>query len=273
MNIFTLLSLLFVGTLLTTNGLAQSFGGTSWQGALASTQNPSLTYPTVLTFRVEGTQLTGSAIMAGQGVQELYVLQGMTQGVQAAGTATYPKDGSVFQFEAQLNGAQMVFVVGLNNTPILTGTFARLGSSAARPSASRVGSPQARANVPAADRLPRNPRLVGVWVHSNTHRSGSDFRFTSRSFRYFYPDGRLGTSSGQASASLDNDYGSAHANTDEGEVTIEPGVVWYTKGGEIWLHATQQKMPDQKWAEFYINDTGSAIHLNLGRGNILYERM
>lgn len=125
-------------------GLAQSLGGTSWQGTLVSTQNQALTYPAIITFRTEGTQLTGSVIMEGQGVKELYVLQGMTQGGQTAGTATYPKDGSVFQFEAQLNGAQLAFVVGLQNTPIMTGTFARIGAG------SRGASPQAQRTQPAA---------------------------------------------------------------------------------------------------------------------------
>ena len=51
---------------------------------------------------------------------------------------------------------------------------------------------------------------------------------------------------------------------------------WYTKGKEIWVHVTQQpigaKVPDQKWAEFFISDNGSGMHLNMGKGNIFYER-
>jgi len=132
-------TLLFFILFASVTGSAQSLGGTSWQGTLASAQNQSLMYPATVTFRVEGTQLTGSIIMESQGVKELYVLQGMAQGGQAAGTATYPKDGAVFQFEAQLNGTQLVFAVGLNNTPIMTGTLARLGAGG-------------RANVPSQQR-------------------------------------------------------------------------------------------------------------------------
>ena len=260
---------------------AQSLGGTSWQGTLVSSQNQALTYPATVTFRVEGTQLTGSVIMEGQGVKELYVLQGMAQGGQGAGTATYPKDGSVFQFEAQLNGAQLAFVIGLQNTPIMVGTFARIGAGG------RVASPQARNPTTAgqaapspqraapADRLPRNNRLVGVWVHTNSYGS-SGFYSSTRNYRYFFPDGRLGFRAGQASASYSGADGSSSVGSGADEVTIEQGVIWYTKGQEIWIHIIQQpigaKVPDQKWAEFFINDNGSGMHLNLGKGNILYER-
>lgn len=269
------ISLLLITTVFASvTGSAQSLGGTSWQGTLASTQNPSLAYPSIVTFHIEGTQLTGSIIMEGQSAKELYVLQGRTQGNQAAGTATYPKDGSVFHFEAQLNGTQMAFVVGLNNTPIMTGTFARIGAGG------RAGAnPLARTNPATSgqnalnrpDNLPRNNRLVGAWVHSSTYRSG-DFHSSTRSFRYFFPDGRLGYRSGEATASLDGADGSGYLNTGSDGVNIEQGVVWYTKGREVWIHVTQQKIPDQKWAEFFINDSGSAMHLNLGKGNILYER-
>ncbi len=259
-----------LGTLLTNSAVAQSFAGTSWQGMLASTQNPSLAYPSTVTFRVEGTQLTGSVIMEGQGVKELYVLQGVAQGNQAAGTATYPKDGSVFQFEAQLNGGQLAFVVGLNNTPILTGTLARFGAG------SRTANPQARANpatsaVTRPDNLPRNNRLVGAWVHTSSYRSG-DFHGSTRSFRYFFPDGRLGYKSGEATASLDGAGGSSYLNAGADGVNMEQGVVWYTKGNQIWLHATQQKLADGLWGEFVMNGSGSGMHLNRGRGNVLYER-
>ncbi|ARK10326.1 hypothetical protein [Fibrivirga algicola] len=144
-------SLIFFFLFVSVTSLAQSLGGTSWQGTLASAQNQSLMYPATVTFRVEGTQLTGSVIMESQGVKDLYVLQGMTQGGQAAGTATYPKDGAVFQFEAQLNGAQLAFAVGLNNTPIMTGTLFRLGAGG------RAAAPQARTNVPSQQRAATAP--------------------------------------------------------------------------------------------------------------------
>ncbi|WP_375443385.1 hypothetical protein [uncultured Fibrella sp.] len=261
----------FITLFASTTGSAQSLGGTSWQGRLVSTQNQSLSYPATVTFSVVGTELTGSVIMESQGVKDLYVLQGRAKDGQAAGTATYPKDGSIFQFEAQLTGAQLAFAVGLNNTPIMTGTLTRLGAGG------REVGPQARANVPdqqrAQDRLPRNNRLMGVWVYSSTYRSGGDFRFTSRSFLYFYPDGRLGSSTGEAAASYDGAAGSSYMNTGADGVTIEPGVVWYTKGNQIWLHATQQKVADGIWGDYFINDNGSGMHLNRGRGNKLYERV
>lgn len=148
-------------------GAAQSLGGTSWQGTLVSSQNQALTYPAMVTFSIEGTQLTGSIIMEGQGGQELYVLQGVAQGGQAAGTATYPKDGSLFQFEAQLNGAQLAFVVGLQNTPILSGTLARLGAGGrgafvAGSQTRRCGQSLVRAGcTQPATRRPRQTAHVG----------------------------------------------------------------------------------------------------------------
>ncbi|MBO0933348.1 hypothetical protein [Fibrella aquatilis] len=247
--------------------MAQSLGGTSWQGTLTSAQNTALAYPSTITFRVEGTQLTGSIIMEAQGLKELYVLQGIAQGGQAAGTATYPKDGSVFQFEAQLNGAQLAFGVGLNNTPIMAGMLSRLGAGG------RAAAPQAQRSTPTApnDRLPRDGRLVGVWAHTSSYRS-EGLHASTRTLLYFFPDGRLGSGGGQALASYDGADGSSSLNTGADGVNVEQGLVWYTKGNQIWLHATQQKVPDQVWGQFVLSSNGQGMHLNRGTGNVLYER-
>lgn len=94
-----LLSLLCL--LLTGSAFGQSLNGT-WQGAMAPVGNTGQTVQGTATLRVKGETLTGNLIVQTNGITDSYTLQGRVQGEQTMGTATYPADGSVFQFEAAI---------------------------------------------------------------------------------------------------------------------------------------------------------------------------
>ncbi|MBO0938155.1 hypothetical protein J2I47_16505 [Fibrella sp. HMF5335] len=240
----------------------------SWQGTLVLSQNAVMTFPATITFRLNSAQLTGTLVMQAQGVAETYTLQGTTQNDQAAGTATYPKDGAVFQFEALLTNEQLAFGVGLNNAPIMAGTFKRAGQASVPNQLKNALPPNT-----ATDGLARNARLVGVWATTSTYQSGADFYGSTRSTLVFFADGRLGSGGSSANASYSGNAGSSSGNSSGGGVTVAEGVRWYTKGDQIWLHATQQKVPDELYGRFSMAENGENMLLYRGNGKKLYERV
>ena len=248
--------------------LAQTFSG-NWQGAIAGVQNPQQEFPASMLFRVAGNQLTGSVTAQVPTGTETYRVNAQIQGTQAAGTVTDVAANTSMNIELILKDGKLIVAFGLNNVATIMGAFVRQGGAgkAANPQAGNVPSPA----LPPADRLPRNARLVGAWAHTSSYRS-TDFHASTRTLLVFYPDGRLGSGGGQTNASYDGANGSTTANSGANGINILTGAVWYNKGDQIWLHATQQKVPDEVWGRFVMTENGQAMHLFRGNSRTLYER-
>lgn len=246
---------------------AQPFSG-NWQGTLASPQNQAHSYPSTLALRVDGAKVTGTILMQGTGVTDTYVLQGSIQGNQAAGTATYPTDGTVFQFEAMITNGQLIMAIGQNKVASMAGTFVRADNST---TGQRKAEPTVSKNVP-ADGLARNTRLTGTWATTSYYGS-SGFSSSVRTTLIFFPDGRMGSGGSSANASYEGAGGSSNVNSSGNGVEVAEGVSWYTKGDQIWLHATRKNIPDEVFGKFSIADNGRNMLLYRGNGKKIYERV
>lgn len=152
-RLLTLFLALF-GTFCSLRLYAQSLTGV-WRGSLTSPFNPSLTLPGVLSLRQTGPQVRGELVLQADGMQEKYVLQGTAEGNHAVGTATFPAQNVVFQFEVLLSNGQLITAVGLNSLPVLAGTLARDGYSTGQ---AVVPGPKTASPRPSAN---RDSRVVG----------------------------------------------------------------------------------------------------------------
>ncbi|MEZ0540740.1 hypothetical protein [Fibrella arboris] len=245
---------------------AQQLAG-SWQGALTSPQQPTVSYPTTISFQQTGSQLMGTVRMQSAGVTETYSIKGNVQGNQATGTATYPKDGTTFQFEGMLTNGQLVIAFGLNNVAVMTGTLTRPGTL----ETSKTENVPSR-SVP-ADKLARDARLAGTWATTSYYGSGTQFYSSTRTMIVFFPDGRIGSGGASVNASYSGDAGSVNGGSSGSGVQMAEGAAWYTKGDQIWVHATRGKEPDQLLGRYSLSDNSQQMLLYQGNGKKIYERV
>ncbi|MEZ0486118.1 hypothetical protein [Fibrella aquatica] len=252
--------------------LAQTFSG-NWQGAIAAVQNPQQEFPSSMSLRVAGNQLTGSVTAKVPTGTETYRVTAQIQGTEAAGTVTDLAAGTSMNLEMVLKDGKLIIAFGLNHVASVMGAFVPQGGEG-KATAPQPRNPTAAEQAvpnPKADGLPRNARLVGTWAHTSNYGS-SGFYSSTRTLLVFYPDGRLGSGGGQAHASYEGVNGSSNVNTGANAVNVVPGAVWYTKGDKIWVHATQQKVPDEAWGRFVMTSDGRAMHIFRGNSRTLYER-
>lgn len=244
-------------------GLAQSVVGT-WQGAMTLPQNESVQLPATLVLRQAGDACTGELTVELNGTRETYAVQASRQQNRLMGTATYPEQRAVYQFEAMPQAGKLLVGVGLPNGAAMGGVFTRQTASTAQ----RPGPPSGLAGPDRADGLPRNNRLVGAWAHSRYYGSG-DFYGSVRTTLVFYPDGRLGSGESSASAGM----GGSSVSSDSEGVQVLEGVRWYTKAPEqIWIRAVGGGA-DRLYAEYGMSADGQKILLYRNGGKQLYKRI
>ncbi|MEZ0609273.1 hypothetical protein ACAW74_12190 [Fibrella sp. WM1] len=238
--------------MLTYQAVGQSLSGT-WQGPMAPPANPVQAVQCTVVWQVTGSTLTGSLTAQANGTTDNYTLQGRVQGSQAAGTATYPADGSVFQFEAAIQNGQLLLAIGQTGKVLMSGQLVR--------STAKSGQAVATAPRPATaakpDGLYRDPALVGTWQTTSNYGGGltdGGFYGSTSSAMILNADGSFGDggSSGYASGSGVSVQSSGGSNPNSAIAKLNAmGARWYTKGNVIYVrvrvNGQQQDVPTSKY--------------------------
>ncbi|WP_157634570.1 hypothetical protein [Spirosoma panaciterrae] len=257
--------------------LSQTLVG-SWSGLLSSPNAPGATLQSVISLHSMGRQLSGELRVQSAGKQDQYVLKGMAEKQQAQGTATYPTDGTVFQFEAQLQNNQLLFAVGQHGNVLMSGVLIRLETP------STVGkSPQATRITPPAlsakpEGLYRDPALIGAWRLETNYGGGitdGGFYGSTSSTLLLNADGTLGDggSSGYASGAGVSVQSSGSGNTQLYTQLAAAGAKWYTKGNlfciRLKVNGQWQDVPS---ANYYV-ENGKVLITDLKTGKkTLYSK-
>ncbi|GAB3998481.1 hypothetical protein GCM10028807_46300 [Spirosoma daeguense] len=251
--------------------MAQGLTG-SWTGALVSPANASASLPGTIVLRISGQQLSGELRVQVGSKQDLYVLKGVANGLQGKGTATYPVDGSVFEFETALQQNQLLFAVGQNGTALLSGTLIRSGATSA-------GKPTTASTPPTnSDGLYRDPNLIGAWRTDNNYGGGvtdGGFYGSTSSTMVLYADGTLGDggSSGYASGSGVSVTSSGGGNSQLYAQLAAAGARWFTKGNLFYVRLkVNGQMQDVPSSKYYV-ENGKVLITDLKTGKkILYYK-
>ncbi|MVM37964.1 hypothetical protein GO730_10785 [Spirosoma sp. HMF3257] len=248
--------------------IGQTISGT-WVGSLVSTTNSSVSLQSSLTWRASGQQLVGELRVGAGGKEDQYQLNGITANQQAQGTATYPIDGSVFQFEAALQNEQLLLKLGQNGNVTISGILTRSGSiSKARPSTL----------APSADDLYRDPALIGAWRTSSNYGGGTTdggFYGSTSSTMILRADGTFGDggSSGYASGSGVSVQSSGGGDAALYTKLAAAGARWFTKGNlfcvRLRVNGQMQDVPSSK---YYVENGKLLItDLKSGKKTLYYK--
>ncbi|GAB4037267.1 hypothetical protein GCM10028809_51850 [Spirosoma gilvum] len=239
--------------------LSQTLAG-NWSGVLSSPNAPSANLQSVITFRILAKQLTGELRVQSGGKQDQYVLKGTVEGVQAQGTATYPTDGTIFQFETQLQDNQLLFAVGQNGTALMSGMLTRTDSNVKAGLSSSSPKPAMPTPVGKADGLYRDPNLIGAWRLETNYGGGitdGGFYGSTSSTVLLNADGTLGDggSSGYASGSGVSVQSSGSGNSQVYAQLAAAGARWFTKGNLFCLRLkVNGQMQDVPSARYYVEN-------------------
>lgn len=259
--------LLLVSNLL----MAQALNGT-WAGSLVSPTNASASLQSTVLLRITGQQLSGELRVQIGEKQDLYVLKGTTTGNQSQGTATYPTDGSVFQFETALQQNQLLFAVGQNGTALLSGTLTRSSAAAAV-------KPNAATSPAGNDGLYRDPNLIGAWRTESNYGGGvtdGGFYGSTSSTMILRADGTFGDggSSGYASGSGVSVQSSGKGNSDLYAQLAAAGARWFTKGNMFYVRLNVNgQMQDIPSSKYYV-ENGRVLLTDLKSGKkTLYTKV
>jgi hypothetical protein len=245
--------------------IGQGLGGT-WTGSLVSADNSATALGSTVVLRVSGEKLSGTVrVQSGNKLDE-YTLQGTTNGQGAQGTATYPADGTVFQFEAALQSGQLLFAIGLNGTAIRSGTLIRdvAGTSSARK--------QATSNIASKpDGLNRDPALIGAWRTSSNYGGGitdGGFYGSTSTTLMLNADGTLGDggSSGYASGSGVSVESSGGGNANLFAQLAAAGARWFTKGNQVYIRLQVNNQTQDVPASKYYVENGKMLITDLKSG-------
>ncbi|QIP13425.1 hypothetical protein G8759_12695 [Spirosoma aureum] len=243
----------------------QGFGGT-WTGSLVSADNSATALGSTVFLRVSAEKLNGTVRVQSGNKQDEYTLQGTTNGQQSQGTATYPADGTVFQFEAALQSGQLLFAIGLNGTAIRSGIFTRdvAGTSGARkPATSSIASK--------TDGLNRDPALIGAWRTSSNYGGGitdGGFYGSTSTTLMLNADGTLGDggSTGYASGSGVSVESSGGGNANLFAQLAAAGAKWFTKGNLVYIRLQVNNQTQDVPASKYYVENGKMLITDLKSG-------
>ncbi|MBD2702834.1 hypothetical protein IC229_19460 [Spirosoma sp. BT702] len=251
--------------------VAQPLNGT-WTGALVSPANASASLQSSVVLRIAGQQLSGELRVQVADKQDLYVLKGTTNGTQGQGTATYPTDGSVFQFETALQQNQLLFAVGQNGTAILSGTLSRSPTTAA-------AKPNTATSPVGNDGLYRDPNLIGSWRTESNYGGGvtdGGFYGSTSSTMILRADGTFGDggSAGYASGSGVSVQSSGKGNSALYAQLAAAGARWFTKGNLFYVRLkVNGQMQDVPSSKYYV-ENGKVLLTDLKTGKkMLYVKV
>ncbi|GAB3714949.1 hypothetical protein GCM10027592_55120 [Spirosoma flavus] len=253
--------------------VAQTIQG-MWTGSLVSPANASASLQSMVVLRITGQQLSGELRVQVADRQDVYVLKGTTNGTQGQGTATYPTDGSVFQFETALQQNQLLFAVGQNGSAVLSGTLVRSNTTAA----AKPNAATSSASV-SNDGLYRDPNLIGAWRTENNYGGGvtdGGFYGSTSSTMILRADGTFGDggSSGYASGSGVSVQSSEKSNSDLYMQLAAAGARWFTKGNLFYVRLkVNGQMQDVPSSKYYV-ENGKVLLTDLKTGKkMLYVKV
>lgn len=253
--------------------LGQGMSGT-WAGTLGSPANSAISLQSAILWKVSGQQINGELqIRAGERVDQ-YQLQGTITNTKAKGTATYPVDGSIFQFETTLLNGQLLVKLGQNGNVTMSGTLTR-ANVGEKPGETRVAPSNSTAST---DGLYRDPALVGAWQTSSNYGGGGTdggFYGSTSSIMILKADGTFGNggSSGYASGAGVSVQSSGKGNSILYAQLAAVGARWFTKGNLFCVRLrVNGQMQDVPSAKYYVENGKLLItELKSSRKTLYYK--
>ncbi|GAB3948618.1 hypothetical protein GCM10028805_23470 [Spirosoma harenae] len=254
---------------------SQNLGG-NWVGVLSSPKSSAVSLQSTLLLRISAQEVTGELRVQSGDKQDQYSLKGIANGQKIQGTAIYPADGSVFQFEGQLQNEKLLFAIGQNGAALMVGALARKGNETA--SNSPIDQAKSAESIPSDKNLYRDPNLIGAWRTESNYGGGitdGGFYGNTSSTMLLKADGTFGDggSSGYASGSGVSVQSSGEGNKQLYAQLAAAQARWFTKGNVFYIRLNVNgKWQDVPSANYYI-ENGKVLltDLKTGKKTLYYK--
>ncbi|MBK9255626.1 MAG: hypothetical protein IPM42_09085 [Saprospiraceae bacterium] len=181
-------------------------------------------------------------------------------GNRLAGTAVENTFGLEFTLLGELNNNQLqasLIFEFLGEKTITPFVLEKTNSNPSKNEPKLITKTDAKTSLPKDAVLDR--AVSGTWTKNESYNSGYGDNFMGANFSQslsFLPDGRV--SEGGSSANMSGSYYSGNSKGD-GKGVIE-GLLWYTKGNQLYLQITEQgKTQEIQLGKYYIENNKMLI--------------
>ena len=209
-----------------------------------------------------------------QDSQQVYEVNGTSNGSKMVGTAVEKIMGLTFQLNGTINNNHLL----MNLTMDVLGQKHDLQVDFTRKSATSTitkvekQTPQYNApNMPSGGKI--DPNVVGKWVNEQHYNSGSGGNFmgsTTTQSLIFFADGSMSDAGSSATVSGGNYYGSS---SDKGQNATLPNVRWYVQNQHIFIIGTENgQTQTADLGKYYIENGAMLITGNNGQKLLLQKR-